>query len=324
MLLTPSPESRTLAGVVVTFNRLQQLKTTVHRSLQSGLDALIVVNNASSDGTREWLDAQVDSRLVVLHLPTNVGGAGGFNRGFDHVVQHTKANWLVCYDDDAFPEVGSLDLFRQLDLPRSVAGVAAAVYLPDGRISEMNRPSRDPFRSMWTFFKVVFQRRAGFHIADMEYGQTGLIPIDFSSFVGCFLRVDAIRQHLGLPRAELFIYADDIMYTHGIGLSGLQHLFAPEVHFVHDCATLHEQLDVYKPIWKVYYTYRNRLELFRQVSGSWLFYPIAIFKLLSWMGKVRHYEKRSTYLRLTLRAWVDGMRRDFSRTHSEVLALVDA
>jgi rhamnopyranosyl-N-acetylglucosaminyl-diphospho-decaprenol beta-1,3/1,4-galactofuranosyltransferase len=310
-----------VAAVVVTFNRLAQLQTTVQRSFAAGVASLVVVNNASTDGTRDWLDAQADPRLVVLHLPVNVGGAGGFHYGFDHVVRQLDADWLVCYDDDAYPEQSCLEVFRQMEIPQDVAGVAAAVYLPDGCISEMNRPSRDPFASLGSLLRTAVQRRSGFHVSDDDYAKTGLVPIDFSSFVGCFLRTDAIRQHLGLPRKELFIYADDIMYTHGIGRSGLQHCFAPELRFVHDCGTLHMQMDVYKPIWKVYYTYRNRLELFRQVAGPLFFYPIALLKLISWQRKARFYDERATYLRLMWRAWRDGMRRDFSIQHSDVIKL---
>lgn len=310
-----------IVAVVVTYNRLHQLQTTVRQSLDAGVDSLVVVNNASTDGTMEWLSAQTDPRLVVLNLDVNVGGAGGFHCGFDHVVRHTDADWLVCYDDDAYPEKDSLNVFRQMDIPPDVAGVAAAVYLPDGRISEMNRPSRDPFSSVASLLRTAFYRRSGFHVSDAEYSRGGLIPVDFSSFVGCFLRTSAIRQHLGLPRKELFIYADDVMYTHGIGRSGLKHGFAPQVRFIHDCGTLHMQMAVYKPLWKAYYTYRNGLELYRQVAGPLFFYPIAFLKLFSWWRKARHYEDQKTYLRLMWRAWKDGMQRDFSLKHVDVLKL---
>lgn len=310
-----------IASVVVTFNRLAQLKTTVQQSLLSGVDVLVVVNNASTDGTHEWLQAQVEPRLVVLNLATNIGGAGGFHEGFKYVAEHTHVDWLVCYDDDAYPVANALDAFKSLALPSHVAGVAAAVHLPDGRISEMNRPSRDPFASVWSFAKLVLRHRTGFHVSDSEYEQKGLVPINFSSFVGCFLRLQVVREKLGLPRKELFIYADDIMYTHGIGLCGLQHTFAPEVRFVHDCGTLLQQLDVYKPMWKVYYTYRNRVELYRKVAWGWVFYPIAFFKLFSWLAKAKYYDHRQIYLRLTWRAWRDGMLRRFDLSHADVLAL---
>jgi GT2 family glycosyltransferase len=316
-LLTPLK----VAAVVVTFNRLGQLQNCIQHSLAAGVDYLVVVNNASTDGTSAWLAECTDPRLVVLQLPTNLGGAGGFHHGFEWVVNKLEVDWLVCYDDDAYPQTDAIEAFRQLELPKEVAGVAAAVYLPDGCISEMNRPSRDPFASLGAFWRTLRRRRAGFHVTDAEYQSALLVPIDFSSFVGCFLRTDAIRQKLGLPRKELFIYADDIMYTHGIGQSGLLHRFAPQIRFDHDCGTLHLQMAVYKPLWKAYYTYRNGLELYRQIAGPILFFPIALIKLWSWWRHARFYDDRSTYLRLLWRAWRDGMRRDFSMKHADVLRL---
>jgi GT2 family glycosyltransferase len=312
--------SNRIAAVIVTYNRLTALKDTVERTLAEAIEQLIIINNASTDGTREWLDGlSSDSRITAIHLPLNVGGAGGFHHGFDHVLKHTDADWLVCFDDDAYPQPGSIARFKSLTFAADVAGVAAAVYLPDGRISEMNRPSHHPFGSVGATLKTLLRRRSGFHVRDEDYRRETPMDIDFSSFVGCFLRVSAIRERIGLPRKELFIYADDIMYTHTIGEHGLRHCFAPMVRFTHDCATLQAQQDVYKPMWKVYYTYRNRLELFRQIAGPWAFPPIAMLKLLSWVLKARHYEQRGVYLRLLGLAWADGMLRRFSRPHTEIL-----
>lgn len=309
-----------IAAVIVTFNRLNALKEAVERSLSEDISQLIIVNNASTDRTREWLDTlSSNSRVKAIHLPVNIGGAGGFHNGFEHVLKHTDADWLVCFDDDAYPQPGSIARFKSLALPTDVAGVAAAVYLPDGRISEMNRPSHHPFASMGATLKTLFKRRAGFHVCDEDYRRQTPMDIDFSSFVGCFLRVSAIRERIGLPRKELFIYADDIMYTHTIGEHGLRHCFAPMVHFTHDCGTLQDQKAVYKPLWKAYYTYRNGLELYRVIAGPWAFPLIAVAKLLSWTVKARHYDQPGVYLRLLALAWADGMLRRFSRPHTEIL-----
>jgi GT2 family glycosyltransferase len=69
-----------LIAVVVTYNRLGKLQETVARLLDVPVDALekvLVVNNASTDGTGDWLAAQRDPRLIVEHMSDNLGGAGG-------------------------------------------------------------------------------------------------------------------------------------------------------------------------------------------------------------------------------------------------------
>ncbi len=58
--VAPSSAGR-LVAVVVTHNRLDKLKDTLARLLESPLAelaALVVVDNASSDGTGDWLAGQ--------------------------------------------------------------------------------------------------------------------------------------------------------------------------------------------------------------------------------------------------------------------------
>lgn len=133
---------RKVAAVIVTFNRLEKLKDTLSRTFSEPFKAIVVVNNCSTDGTGDWLDTLEEPRLHVIHSPSNQGGAGGFHQGFDYAAQQLpECDWLVAFDDDAFPQPGTLNAFDQLDIPAEVGSVATAVYLPDGRISEMNRPS---------------------------------------------------------------------------------------------------------------------------------------------------------------------------------------
>lgn len=309
--------------VTVTFNRLEKLKRSVAAVLSEPVDELVIVNNASTDGTREWLGTLDDARLTIIHLEENGGGAGGFYHGFRHVIAAGTADWLVCHDDDAWPQAGALEAFRHIEagLTEDVAGVAAAVYKPDGDICEMNRPSFNPFRSASMLMSTFLRGRAGFHVDDAtyHYGE-GLVDIDCSSFVGCFLRVSFMRTHHRLPRKELFIYADDIIYTFGIRQSGMRHLFAPDIVFIHDCETLEETPGVYTTLWKTYYTYRNGLELYRLLSGY--FFPLVLLaKLASWLLKCRHYASKADYLRILACAVKDGLRRDFSRSHADVLRL---
>ena len=125
-----------LYAVIVTFNRLERLKKTIEITLAENPEGVLVVNNASTDGTAEWLCSFEDNRLKVLDLPENKGGAGGFHAGFKWIVENTSAEWLVCYDDDAYPQTGALSAFERLPITENVGGIAAAVYLPDGKIAE--------------------------------------------------------------------------------------------------------------------------------------------------------------------------------------------
>lgn len=308
------------AAVIVTFNRLEKLKETVARTVEEPFSSIIIVNNASTDGTAGWLDSLNDDRLIVKHLKKNTGGAGGFHHGFKAVVNETDAKWLVCFDDDAHPEEGTVEQFSKMTLREDVASIAAAVYLPNGEISEMNRPRYNPFWHFLHFLKTALHGKSGFYVSDDDYISKQCIPVDASTFVGYFIRCSHVVGAMGLPRSELFIYADDLIYSMQARQNGFRHLFCPRLRFIHDCDTLTEQKDIYTPYWKIYYTYRNRIEMYRQGFGVF-FYPMVRLQFRKWKKMEKHYDRSELFQRLLMLAYTDAMKQDFTRAHEEILAL---
>jgi len=270
-------KNKKIIAVIVTFNRVDKLKLTIAHSLEENLEKIIVVNNNSTDTTKEYLDSLSHERLIVKHLETNIGGAGGFNVGFDCAVNELEADWIVCYDDDAYPQDGAIEKFRTLTLDENVGSIAASVFLADGSVSIMNKVRINPLKNI-TNFVNTFIKRESIYIDERLYSSEEIIEIDSSTFVGFFMRAEVVKK-VGLPRKELFIYADDLIYTLGITMQGYKHLFVPAIKFTHDCGTLIDNQDVYHPIWKVYYTYRNRIEMYR-VSSKWLYLPIILLQII--------------------------------------------
>ena len=73
-----------ICAVVVTRDRLALLQHCVDaiRAQTRAPDRILVVDNASSDGTPAWLAAQRD--VEVLRLEENGGSSGGFGAGLRH------------------------------------------------------------------------------------------------------------------------------------------------------------------------------------------------------------------------------------------------
>ena len=104
--------------------------------------------------------------------------------------------------------------------------------------------------------------------------------------------------------------------------AGFRHLFVPTMAFIHDCQTLVNQQPVYHPLWKAYYTFRNGLELYRIASG--LCYPLVLLvKIPKFFLSARLYEKheRAKFLSITATAVWDGVSRNYSKTHDQVVEL---
>lgn len=314
-----------LVAVVVTHNRLDKLKVTLARLLdvpEALLPAVVVVDNASDDGTGAWLAGQGDPRLDIVTSPVNCGGAGGFESGMRRAMERHAPDWLVVMDDDARPEPGALAAFHAMDRSGWDA-LAAAVYFPDGGICEMNRPSRNPFWSLGGVLRTARRGRNGFHIPHAAY-EEGVSAIDVTSFVGFFIDARTVAR-IGYPDPRLFIYGDDSLYTLGLRRQGGQIAFAPQIRFEHDFTTLvaADRGQRFRPLWKAYYHHRNLLLLYRMAAG-WLFWPALLVVLPKWLMKLRAHEgERRIFLRLMSRAVADGLTRRLGRPHASVLALAE-
>lgn len=319
-----------LVAVVVTHNRLAKLQVTLERLLANSsadLEGVVVVDNASSDGTGDWLATSGSPRLIVMRNNANVGGAGGFEIGVNLAMARFNPDWIVVMDDDARPAPGALSAFAKADYS-GWGAVAAAVHYPDGRICEMNRPAFNPFWRPATFLRTVLgtltgNQRQGFHVPRAAYGAGQRLAVDSASFVGLFLSRAAIEK-AGPPDGSMFLYGDDVAYTLELRRFGLRICFDPTVVFEHDCSTFTgEDLLVLQPLWKVYYRCRNGLIVYHKAAGI-LFWPLLPLIVLRWrMAAGRYGAYRRTYLRLMWRAIADGLSLSTWLGHDAVKLLAD-
>ncbi len=319
------PESRRqrIAALVVTHNRLDKLRVTVGRLLAEDLDHVLVFDNASTDGTSDYLETIEDDRLTHMRSMDNLGGAGGFARGMRHLVDGLDPDWIVVMDDDGRPFPGTIAQFRALPLDGWDA-LGAAVLTPGGQVCEMNRPYRNPFWRLPEFLRTLTGGRGGFYIDDSSYGaEAEPVEIDMSSFVGLFLSRGCFSQ-VGYPDERLFIYGDDQLYTLEMRRKGLRIGFLPELRFEHDTGAVHTGGHmVLRPLWKVYYIHRNTLLAYRVAAGPW-FWPLLPLLALKWHRRARHYGPDAAhYRRIMRRAFRDGLRRRLGLSHAEVVALAE-
>lgn len=324
----PSPEARPnarLCALVVTYNRLDQIRETVRRLLAEPCDHVYVIDNGSTDGSREWLMRQTERRLRVILTPRNLGGAGGFELGLRRIVHEVDPDWMVLMDDDARPEPGCFQTFLNGEFGDYDA-VSAAVYLQNGDICEMNRPTINPFWNVGCFVRTAcrtaFGRsRSGFHVSDDAY-RAPPMEIDATSFVGLFLSRNTIRR-IGYPDGEMFIYGDDVHYTLRLRKAGLTIGFVPALRFEHDYNRTHAgKRGIFTPLWKAYYTARNGIIVYRFAAGP-LFWLAILVILPKWtMDGLRYGAKaRRAYYRLLWRGVRDGFSGNRGRPHAEIVSL---
>jgi GT2 family glycosyltransferase len=107
----------TIAIVVLTHDRLHLLQRCYENVLSRTSPAtveIVIWDNASGDGTAEWLESLDDPRLRVMHSRKNIG-----QNGYAEAVKLTVAPYIIEIDDDvtnAPPawDAMLLDAFRRL------------------------------------------------------------------------------------------------------------------------------------------------------------------------------------------------------------------
>ncbi len=138
-----------MVAVVVTWNRRELLEEALAAlGAQSHvLEQVVVVDNASTDGTDELLSGRTD--LDVVRLATNTGGAGGFAVGIERALTHEPdLVWLL--DDDTIPTPDAarelVRVWEEYDDPagRPPVVLASKVVWTDGRDHPMNTPRQKP------------------------------------------------------------------------------------------------------------------------------------------------------------------------------------
>ena len=236
----------TVAVVVVTYNRADLLARCLDGLAASTRrpDAVIVVDNASTDHTPDVLGGRDDLPLQVVRSEENLGGAGGFclgvrtayEAGFERI-------WLI--DDDVVPAPSCLGVLM------SHAGPALIAVREDrqGRLCEKAATDFDLRNPL-----AVRPKRA---TVESTYGTRAAMPaevvVENVAFEG-FLVHRRVVAAVGLPDPGFFIFYDDVDFAVRARRAGFT------IRALRD-AVLVRQLDFDQQhdtgSWKGYYMYRN-------------------------------------------------------------------
>ena len=236
----------TVAVVVVTYNRADLLERMLVGlgALERLPDAVIVVDNASSDHTQAVLAAATNPGLQVVCTEDNLGGAGGFHlgvrtayrAGFDRI-------WLM--DDDVVPAPDCLTVLMALDEDCLMAVREDTA----GRLVEKAATHFD-LRNPLTIRPKTSMVETDFGSRDRMPELVEVENVAFEGFMARRTVVDAI----GLPDPSYFIFYDDVDFAVRARRAGFRIWAVRDAVLVRQLA-FDQQHDLSG--WKGYYMYRN-------------------------------------------------------------------
>lgn len=193
-------DNRKVIAVVVTYNRKELLKEAIEALLNQEYNNcdVLIVDNASTDGTREYIDELLkDTRVHYENTGANLGGAGGFNYGIKRACQ-MGCDFVWVMDDDCIVHKDSLTELLNVDkqLNGNYGFLSSKVLWKDDSICKMNIPKKTFSTWLKEFDKPIQE-------------------IAMASFVSLFVKTDIIKE-MGLPIKEFFIWTDDWEFTRRI------------------------------------------------------------------------------------------------------------
>ena len=181
---TDTRMDKAICAVMVTFNRLEFLKTALDHFFAQTVQptSLIIVDNNSSDGTKQYLESMApNSNLHRLYLPGNVGNAGGLATGINYALSNLEFDYFWILEDDTFYDRSTLqELVENLESSSfDMLGLSG--------------------------FNIKFGTVKKLHI------ENKIQPVDFVVLDGTLIKADVVRK-IGVPNERYFLMCEDYEY----------------------------------------------------------------------------------------------------------------
>ena len=250
----------TVCAVVVTYRRQQMIEACLNGLLRQTRppDHIVVVENASGDGTLEFLRERFPT-VEVLPMTRNLGASGGFQVGVQRALE-LGYDWLWLFDDDCEAEPEALqkllegeEVYRRAT-QRETPLLCSKVLRPDGEYHPVGPPI------------VAYHNSVEF----LQAFDQGFLLFRMCTFNSMLVRALAIHR-VGPPRRDYFLWWDDLEFTARLTRQDLG-VWVPGSRVVHKAALgLHspfrQYLDVRNRLWSVKTRSFGPLEKVRILSG---------------------------------------------------------
>ncbi len=220
-----------VAAVIVTYNDVGMLRDLLEDLCAQSrpVDEIVVVDNASSDGTEHEVRTNYPA-VKYVWLSENTGSAGGYCEGIR--IASATADLVWTLDDDVRLEPGALEfLLRGLETLQPSARVGAV--------------------------RCVGERHGSSLPTELE-----IVP-----WRGTLFPMDAIRA-AGLPKKEYFLYGEDLEYSLRLKRLGFVFFWIPASRCAERrqdktrFALFGRPGGAYTTAFRLYYAFRNEVSIY--------------------------------------------------------------
>lgn len=290
-------------ALIVSHNRQALLSECISalRNQTRRPDAILVINNGSTDNTEEWLRSQKD----VLHITQDNEGPGS---AFSKAMKWSCSNgysWMWCMDDDGYPKEDALENLLSVDTPdRSLLNCAV-----------INKENKKSFVWNTKNYKTI------------DEVKEPLIKGIGHPFNGTLIH-RAIVEKVGTPKAGLFLWGDETEYYYRITnkYNIPVYTVTNSIHYHPASAFSYKKDWDFKSSWKMYFYIRNRFEINKARFSSKVLAALHyLFFLTAFAGTIMLFQKTNKVKKLNFLIWpvADAFKNNYSATPPAIIKELD-
>jgi len=269
---------KTVVAVIVSYNNSAMLQILLNdiASQSRPPDRIIVVDNASSDGTQEAIKTRFPG-VDCIRMPENTGSAGGYHHGMKTAL--AKSHYIWTLDDDVRLRPDTLaELLNGFDLLKRGCKLGAV-------------------------------RSVGGHHPEQHPTRLHIIP-----WRGTLFSSEAVSE-VSLPLSEYFLYGEDLDFSLRLARKGYQCFWIPTSHCTEnrnkgksETHLFFHTEKMYSSPFRLYYAFRNQTAIYLKF-GAWvpfcktLLYGLKVILYCPMIGGEGKREK----IRAVLKGISDGL-----------------
>jgi len=248
---------------------------------------IIVVDNASRDGTVEMLRAEFPAVRVIVNA-TNVG----FAKAMNQALRVSQGRYALLLNNDTVVLPSALDRLVAFADAHAEVGICGPKIL--NRDGTLQKQCRRSYATPWDLFcyfsglSTLFPHSPLFARYLMTYrDENETHPADAISGA-CMLIRRAVLEQIGWLDERFFAYQEDTDYCLRAQRAGWRVYYYPEAQIIHYASQGGSRVDPFRSIWEwhrsYFLYYRKNLAARYFFLFNWFYYVVMIFKLLTALG----------------------------------------
>lgn len=248
----------------LTLRCLESIFNHYLRKIEGGQIEVILVDNASSDGSVEKIkNSKFAKKINLIESRENLGFAKGNNLG----AQHAKGEYLLFLNSDTeVKDIGFERMTLFLKENPNVGILGGKLYFPDGKI----QPSVGKFYNLINLFLMLFGAE---RLGALRESPNKITKVDWVSGACVMIRKNIFRKIGGFDK-KIFMYMEDVELCYSAKKIGFDTYFYPNL------SLLHKERGSSNKTFAIVNIYKGVIYFYKKHKPGWQYKTAKLFLLV--------------------------------------------